>query len=119
MFFQLNLKQLIPVFIVSVLMAFTITETLQADVERSTIAELSGFITDASTGEAVADAEVTISETGDSATSDAEGWFSFTELEAGTYTVEVNLEGYESYSETVEITEEGGVLEISLNPSER
>ncbi|MGF1671202.1 MAG: carboxypeptidase regulatory-like domain-containing protein [Balneolaceae bacterium] len=119
MSFQINLKHIIPIVIVSVLLAFTITETLKADAEQFNKTELSGFITDASTGEAVADAEVIILETGDIARSDSEGHFIFTELEAGSYTVEVSLEGYENYSETVEVSEEGTSIEISLKPSER
>jgi|SRR6056297_5489 len=118
MSFQLKLKQMLPVLIVSILIAFTITETLKADGEKTVEAQLSGLITDAATGEAVADAEVIISETGAVTKSNAAGEFSFYDLEAGTYTVEVNHEGYENYSEEVEVAEGGASIEIILKPSE-
>jgi len=50
--------------------------------------------------------------------SDAYGWFEFSELEPGTYTIEVDREGFEEHSETVEVAEGGASIEIGLTPNE-
>jgi len=78
--------------------------------------ELSGVVVDAATGEALSGIEVRIEENGESAETNNEGEFSLENLEPGTYTLIIEEEGYEEWSQTLEVTEFGGEIEISLQP---
>lgn len=82
-------------------------------------AELIGTVVDSSTGEGIEGAEVTISEVEQTAKTDQYGTFTITDLDAGTFIVSVTAEGYQDAEEEVEVTEEeGGTIEIILNPEE-
>lgn len=63
---------------------------------------ISGNVTD-SDGNALDGATVQIQETGDTATTDASGAYSFSEISDGTYTVEATESGYTSETQTVEV----------------
>lgn len=115
---EYKLKNLLPAFVVSVLLLFAVVQTTQAVSEYVNETDLTGFVYDATNEEPLADATLTISETGQTTNSDADGWFEFSELEPGTYTIEVDREGFEEHSETVEVAEGGASIEIGLTPDE-
>jgi len=75
---------------------------------------LTGSVVDSSNYEGIADAEVIVTDTEHSATTDEYGAFSIEGLEEGTYTVEVNAEGYSTAEEEVEITEQGARVDFVL-----
>lgn len=82
-------------------------------------AKVSGEVKDAESEEGLSNVEITVEETGETATTDDEGSFELENLEPGSYTIQVNSEGYEEHSETIEVTEDGSEeLEISLRSSE-
>lgn len=81
--------------------------------------KIKGEVVDATTGEPVEHVEISLSETEKTAMTGEEGEFSFEELEPGTYTVEVKADGYEEWSQTVEVAEDRtSELNISLQPAE-
>lgn len=53
------------------------------------------------------------SESEETATSDDEGAFTFEDVEAGSYTLQVNEDGYEDWEETVDVTE-GSATEVNV-----
>jgi len=74
-----------------------------------------GTVTDSSSGEAIANATVTVN--GMSATSDSSGAYMISGVPLGNYTVTASVDGYEISSETITLTaEEGEVLNFALNP---
>lgn len=106
---------LVSVMILSFGVAFA-TSTPDAErTEIATFASVTGSVVDANSGEAIPNATVTVNET--SATTDEYGAFTIEELEAGSYTLIVEAEGYESAEQSVEVTEEGAAVEITLQPS--
>jgi uncharacterized membrane protein len=93
-----------------------VAQTTEAETEAVAAATISGEVVDEASQEAVVGAEVKIS-ADNSATTDEEGKFSIDSLEPGLYTVTVEADGYESWSQ--EVTLEGDKeLEIALTPSE-
>ncbi len=106
---------LVSVMILSMGVAFA-TSTPDAEVtEIATFAGITGSVVDANSGEAVPNATVTLNET--SVTTDEYGAFTIEELEAGSYTLTVEAEGYEAAEQSVDVTEEGANVEITLQPS--
>lgn len=82
-------------------------------------AKVSGEVKDAESEEGLANVEITVEETGETATTDDEGNFELENLEPGSYTIQVNSEGYEEHSETIEVTEDGSEeLDITLRSSD-
>lgn len=79
-------------------------------------AELSGQVVDAATQESVAGADIALHGEGKETTTDEDGSFSFEELEPGTYTVSATAEGYEDWEQEVEVTDQGGSIQIELEP---
>lgn len=78
-----------------------------------------GEVKDAESDEGLSNIEVTIDELGESAMTDEEGNFTIEDVEPGSYTVNVQAEGYEEHSETVEVSEEGEAeVEITLRQTE-
>jgi uncharacterized membrane protein len=79
--------------------------------------ELSGMVMDAFSGEGIPGATVTVEENGSSATTDDFGEFTISDLEAGSYTLKVEAEGYEDGEESVDLEEDGdNRVEIELEP---
>lgn len=77
-----------------------------------------GEVKDAESEEGLSNIEVTIDELGESAMTDEEGNFTIEDVEPGSYTVNVQAEGYEEHTETVEVSEEGEAeVEITLRQS--
>jgi hypothetical protein len=76
---------------------------------------ITGVVTDYVSGEAIANATVTVN--GMSATSDSSGVYVISDVPPGNYTVTASADGYEDSSETITLTaEEGETLNFALNP---
>lgn len=90
-----------------------VAQTTEAETEAA--AAISGKVIDNASQEAVAGVEVKVS-ADQSATTDEEGKFSIDGLEPGTYTVTIEADGYESFSQEV-MLEGNKELEIALTPS--
>ncbi|MCL2131433.1 MAG: TonB-dependent receptor, partial [Lentimicrobiaceae bacterium] len=75
---------------------------------------LSGYIKDASNGEALMGATVYAKEIKKGTTTNTYGFYSLT-VEKGTYTVEVNFIGYELHKQTVQLTK-NQTLNIEMKP---
>lgn len=103
--------------VISAVLLMAVT-TLDGEVTQERTATLTGTVVDADMQEGVEGAEVTLAETDQSATTDEFGTFSFTDLEEGTYTVNVSAEGYSNAEEEVEVTEHGATVEIQLYAEE-
>ncbi len=67
--------------------------------------QVRGTVTDQSTGEALTGATVRIEGTYQAVASDFSGNFTFKKLNAGTYTFKVSFVGYQTLSQTVEVSE--------------
>lgn len=79
---------------------------------------VTGEVVDASTGEALSDIEISVEESGETATTDSDGRFTLENLEPGMHTLNVEADGYETWSQTVEIQQDGDAeVEIRLQPS--
>jgi hypothetical protein len=110
---------LASVLILSIGFAFaTSNPSAITETENELRTTITGTVADANTEAAIEGAEVTISETRTSATTDASGTFSFAELEAGSYTLSVSADGYETAETRVEVTEEGANVQVELHPQE-
>lgn len=98
------------------------TEVPEVTTADTTKQMLKGTVTDMITEEALVGVKVTLqgsdSTATSSATSNEDGHYSIANLEAGTYTIKVNHDGYEKYSKVVEIKEEDLTWNIKLNPSQ-
>jgi len=80
-----------------------------------TTGKIYGYVTDAETGDPIEGATVTVGSVA-TATTDAQGYYEV-EVEAGTYTVTVTADGYESASTTVTVEAGGSVqVDFQLNP---
>jgi hypothetical protein len=77
-------------------------------------ATLKGMVVDASSGNPIADIEVQLKGTDNSTMTDSTGYFEFTDLEAGSYTLHVAADGYKEYEQSVDLTEEGAQVTIKL-----
>lgn len=86
----------------------------QAGQEQSESPELEGKVIDTQTSQPVQGIVLTIKGTDKTAETDAEGKFSFTDLEPGTYTLISNSEGYQEVLEEVQLTASG----VKTGPSE-
>lgn len=89
----------------------------QAVAQEKGEVELSGQVVDASTQEAVSGAQVTLQGKDKEATTGEDGSFTFESLSSGTYTVTVTAEGYQDWEQDVEVTEQGGTVQVELEPS--
>lgn len=105
---------LTSVLILSIGIAFATSNTATSETESEGYAMITGSVVDANTGEAIPNATVELSELEASATTDEYGTFIFEDIEAGTYTLSVQADGYEEVEQSVEVAEEGANVEISL-----
>lgn len=105
----------ISVMVLSIGIAFATSNPDVEKVETVTYANVAGSVVDANSGEVIPNATVTLNET--SATTDEYGAFIIEDVDAGSYTLTVEAEGYETAEESVEVTEEGANVEIALQPS--
>ena len=78
---------------------------------------VSGTVTDASTGNALAGANVILDGTSLGAAADANGAYSIENVPAGTYTVTASVIGYESSSQSVSVSDDGATANFSLDAS--
>jgi hypothetical protein len=88
-------------FVLSVLSLFVVCGC--SEDEESSFGGISGIVTNAASSEPVSGAIVTLSPTNTSVQTDATGAFSFTDLEPGTYTVQVKASNYETTTKTVTV----------------
>jgi len=79
---------------------------------------ISGVVVDAATEYPVSGVEVTLEMSDETAETNADGEFSIENLEEGTYTLVVEAEGYETWSQTIEVNNEETEVEIRLQPAE-
>jgi len=86
----------------------------QATETNTKAATLKGMVVDASSGNPIADIEVQLKGTDNSTMTDSTGYFEFTDLEAGSFTLYVDADGYKEYEQTVDLTEEGAQVTIKL-----
>ena len=78
---------------------------------------VSGTVTDASTGNALAGANVVLDGTSLGGAADANGAYSIENVPAGTYTVTASVIGYESSSQSVSVSDDGATANFSLDAS--
>lgn len=106
----------------------------ESEIISENVITLNGSVIDATTGEGIEGAEVTLqlsdeNQTIESSTvssdaewnfetttTDANGMFVFEEVEMGSYNVSVDAEGYNSYQDQLEVTEEESTVTIELEP---
>ena len=82
-------------------------------------ATIEGHVYDATTGQPLASAKVTIVETGDYTYTNSDGYFSFT-VSPGTYTVKVERDGYRTATQQVTVSDgETKTLTFNLQPLEQ
>ena len=82
---------------------------------QNTRASVSGFITDASTGETLLAANVALLEINRGTTTNTLGYYSLTNLPSGDYTIAVSYIGYEVFRIPVRLENEQNLrLDISL-----
>lgn len=77
---------------------------------------ITGIVKDAENQQPVAGAVVSITETEESTTTDEKGQYGLYNLDAGTYTVQVRMLGYQTTKQTVVIKNENVILDFTLNP---
>ena len=77
-------------------------------------ATLSGTVVDASNGNPIADIEVQLKGTENSATTDSTGHFEFMDLENGTHTIYINADGYNEYTQDVDLSQGDAVVTVKL-----
>lgn len=112
-------------FIISAIVAIAIgligiqAEAQIADPQESQEASVSGTVVDASTGDALSGIQVQVEESEETAESNQEGEFSFENLEPGSHTLTVEEDGYEEWSQTIQVSEDGTSddIEVSLQSS--
>ncbi|PAU93222.1 hypothetical protein CK503_12420 [Aliifodinibius salipaludis] len=81
-------------------------------------AELSGEVVDASSQEAISGAQLVLQGVDKEATTGEDGSFTFEMVSPGTYTLSVSADGYEGWSQEVEVKEGGDSITVKLEPKE-
>ncbi len=97
----MSFNRLLSLFLILVIVAGCVEDTI--DVERKGI--LTGTVVDQETNAPLADVKITTNPASTTVLSDAEGNFEFTDILVNDYSVQAELEGYETSFEAVEITE--------------
>lgn len=93
-----------------------ILKPASAEITKATqLATLSGFITDASNGEALIGATVSIHELNAGVTSNVFGFYSIT-IPTGTYTIDYSFVGFEKTSQSISLNQSISV-NVPINPS--
>ncbi|HKJ46116.1 MAG TPA: carboxypeptidase-like regulatory domain-containing protein [Balneolales bacterium] len=101
--------------LLTLIVGFTyMNSNAQATETNTKAATLKGMVVDASSGNPIADIEVQLKGTDNSTMTDSTGYFEFTDLEAGSFTLYVDADGYKEYEQTVDLTEEGAQVTIKL-----
>ncbi len=108
---------LASVLILSMGIAFATSNIETTKSEDNAVAMVTGTVLDANTGEVIPNATVTLTEAEASATTDENGTFTLEGVEAGSYTLTVEAEGYEPAEQTLDVPEEGANVEITLQAS--
>jgi len=107
---MLNAKLLMSLFVAIAIGLLGVQVEAQAvdhdDRDKDKDKEISGVVVDAATGEALSGIEIKLEENGESAETNEEGEFTLENLEPGSYTLIVEQEGYEEWSQTVEVGDE-------------
>lgn len=106
----------------------------ESDIISENVITLNGSVVDATTGEGIEGAEVTLQLSDENQSqdvsmvssdaevnmettiTDANGMFMFEEVEMGSYNISVEAEGYNSYEDQLEISEEESTVTIELEP---
>lgn len=106
----------------SVVAIFICFASTQAFADQSGIllqeGTITGVVVDTSTDEPISGIEVELEGADKSAETNADGEFTINNLEAGEYTLVVEAEGYETWTQQIEITSDEVEVEIKLQPSE-
>ena len=79
-------------------------------------AVLKGTVVEASTENPISDIEVQLKDTDMSAMTDSTGYFEFTGLEPGTYTIHIEVDGYQTYQQEVDLS--SGDVELAIKLEE-
>jgi phage tail sheath gpL-like len=108
-------RAFISTLLLTLIVGFTyINSNAQSTDTNTKAATLKGMVVDASSGNPIADIEVQLKGTDNSTMSDSTGYFEFTDLEAGSYTLYVDADGYKEYEQSVDLTEGGAQVTIKL-----
>ena len=83
-------------------------------VKTSDLATIYGWVTDASTGDPIANANITVVEAGVSTTTNASGYYEISSLVPGNYTVTASATGYAESSQSVSLSP-GEVKELNFS----
>lgn len=78
-----------------------------------TFGGISGYVIETTTGEAVSNALVTLSPSGLNTYTGSDGFFQFSNLEAGQYTLTIQSTGYSTNRKTINIIA-GSTVDVSL-----
>jgi len=105
---------LIP-FAVAILLVFTLLVSTQMSRAQSAV---NGYVTDATTGETLIGASVGFPEINRGASSNTFGYYSITDLRAGTYTLQASFIGYQTLRREITLgMNETLRLDLALTPS--
>ncbi len=79
---------------------------------------ITGTITDEETDAPVPFAKIKVNDLGTATVTNENGRFNYSGLEPGSYTLKIDADGYETYETQVEVSEEGAIVHIEMNPIE-
>lgn len=111
----MQIYKLIKITVALAISALVMIAAVEADSQVAT-ASISGSVVDANTEEGIAGVTVTISETGQTASTDEYGNYSFEEVESGSYTLTAEADGYQSAEATAEVNDENVTIDFALEP---
>lgn len=113
------LNKIIISVVTLILSAFVLmAATAETEYESELVAAITGSVIDASSGEGIPGASVAITELDLNTTTDDSGTFTFADVDPGSYTLSADAEGYQSHEETIEVNDEGNMIEIELEPEQ-
>lgn len=109
-------KKILPFFVGFILM-FALSDCSTTD--HDLFSSIHGIVSNASTGEPVANAIINLSPGGRSTVSGNDGQFEFLELDPGQYTITVQCTGYATNRKTINaVSAESVRADIPLTPSQ-
>ena len=92
------------IYLLGFIMALVLAGCSSDEAEKDSIyGSISGSVSDKTTGEPVPTVSVLVVENGKSTVTGSDGSFSFINLEPGSYTIEVSMDGYSGSSKTVSV----------------